>query len=231
MIFKPATNYIILSGNDAILNYVLSYILYINANIGIYQWQSFSGKQITISNDDLPSKNNIVISTTTRSGDFVSIDLDKISTHAFFEIHNNECGKDILNAIQKEISTMSSANQVDILLQLVSKDNITMRGALDLIAQTKNLYSKKIQALIYYVKSPTIQNMINLNILYADDDELFNNIAILLHNTPQWITKKYYDILQSKIFISHLLVISKLALSTKDLYYFYLSVSLHFKAL
>lgn len=231
MIFKPATNYIILSGNNALLNYVLSYILYINANIGIYQWQSFSGKQITISNDDLPSKNNIVISTTQRSGDFVSIDLDKISTHAFFEIHNKECSKDILNAIQKEISTMSSTNQVDILLQLVSKDNITMQGALDLIAQTKNLYFQKIQALIYYIKSPTIQNMINLNILYADDDELFNNIAILLHNTPQWITKKYYDILQSKIFISHLLIISKLALSARDLHCFYLSVLLHFKAL
>lgn len=231
MLFTPATSYIIISSNDRILSYVLDYILYINASEGIYQWQSFSGKTITISNDKTPSKNSVVISTIQRDGDFMSIDLDNITTHAFFEIHNKECAKATLNAIQKEIQSMTKTNQVEILLQLVSKENITTQDALDLVANVKNLYYQKIQALIYFVKSPTIQNIINLNSFYDSDKELLMDIASLLYKTPQWISKKYYEVLQSKIFISHLLVIARIALKAKDLHYFNLATLSHFKAL
>ena len=78
MILKPNVSYVLKTESGFFRNVVLKHLLYLNESVGVFTIPSLFGKYVSVSDEDVPTRNKCVISFVDRnSDDFVVVRLDE----------------------------------------------------------------------------------------------------------------------------------------------------------
>lgn len=227
-------SYAIVTQSDLLRNIATDFIVTINDKIGIYRKKNLFGKYIDISDIATPSKNKLVLSYKERNEpDITNINIDESIVPFTLFINNYNIAepdqetKDIITYLKhksKRTNTETTYYNISVLLGF---DKIT-HEQVDRVFDKKYLgihtTTEIIDTLVDFVNQPSEVKLHKLISTTSDFQRLINAISTLTNDTPEWVTRKYGDLLDTTEFVKSILKISLIAIRAENLESFILQI-------
>lgn len=223
--FKADTSYTLLSSSEFLLNIITAYIASLNEEQGILRVPSLFKKQLIISDTASPSKKSIVISYKSRdSKEFKEINIDDSLAKICFSMQSIdlEAHKNIIRYITnkcKKVQPEVAYYNVMICTHYISKLD-TER--VDKIFSNRYLgihtAIEQYQTLVDFINNPTEVNLHHLLNMFNEDDfsRLVSAVSTLTNDTPEWLVRRFGDLLADHEFTRKLLKLAVIILKASS---------------
>lgn len=225
------TSYAIVSKSPLIQSIVIDYLVKINREQSIFVGNSLFEKSIKFSDTDEPNSRCIIISKIERNSTKIkNIDADDNIPEIVFEMSGLDPTehKDHIRLIKQKIKRFEPElrlYKVYAILGNMPITNDSIEQALEYKYKGVHTTGEQVEILIEFINNPTEINLQRVVKVFNEDgyQKLINCVSMLVNDSPEWITNKYKEILDSAKFIKALLKITLITLKaeTRDEFILY----------
>lgn len=209
MILKPNVSYVLKTESGFFRNVVLKHLLYLNESVGVFTIPSLFGKYVSVSDEDVPTRNKCVISFVDRnSDDFVVVRLDEQWLSLFFEL-NGFKNSDFSKFMQQpELKFKSLEQRYMLFLQLMNSAWDGSKFNREIAVHVmNNRFSRDFKAVDYesavieFISKKSLNNFLHLSRVFAYDLDLKRFQSVILNILKDTLTStskgRYFDVLSS----------------------------------
>lgn len=227
-------SYAIISKSDFLKNIVTEFIYTINEEHNIYRNRTLFGKYIKQSNTDLPTSKYIILSDKERTDtDLIpTLDIDnnlpEICFHLYYMPQSEiEQYKQELKYIKQKTKNLNPEIAYYYICAIIGSTRITT-DLIDTVLKRQHIgtytTTEMTETLIHFINSPSETSLFKLITIFNDYQRLINSISSLTNDTPQWVTQRWGNILDTPEFIKTLLKIALIAIESNTQDEFIISV-------
>lgn len=217
-------SYAIVSSSPLLQSLAIDYLIEANRQQQIYVGDSLFEKCLKISDTDTPSDRVVVISKIARENDQITtINLDECLVDVVFSMHGLDPveHKDNIRLIKQKIKKSPPELKFYKVSAIVGTLPITTESitrACELNYAGVHTTTEQIDVLVGFISHPSEINLQRVVKVFNEDgyQKLINCVSMLVNDTPEWITAKYKQVIESAAFIKALLKITLITLKATD---------------
>lgn len=219
---EAGVSYAIISTSDMLKAIISAYIIELNRRENIFVGGNLYGKSLVISDTAEPTSRSIVLSKVQRqSKAFKHIDIDPNIVELTFAMHgiDKEQYKDKIRLIKQKTKHTNPELCYYKVCAIMGAEEIstdTIESALNLNYKGVHTTAEQIEVLVEFISNSSEINLQRVVKVFNEQDggyqKLINCMSMLTNDTPEWISAKYKQTLESANFIKALLKIALIVL-------------------